>query len=172
MMNESPIGEYLPAAGTGIVDLYVRETAPTTGYTRQRTCFERLSRLQTSGQIAEVTVRVWGDSICTTAPEVSGLSDILETITDIYAFSSGRSASISPFFRVETVDASIPNETFERIVPPSQTLILSDEDGIVGVFPCRVGDRTYSPSDAIGQLERNAELEPHEEQEIKTTPRR
>ena len=171
-MTESAIGDYLPTTGTGVVELYVRETAPTCGHTKQRDCFERLARLEDSGHLDSVTVRIWGDSICTRAPEVNGLSDILETITDIYSFSSGQSVSVAPFFQVETVDASIPNETFERIVPPHRTLVLSDDDGIVGVFPCLQGEEAYSAFEAIEELERTAELNPHEGREISAKPRR
>lgn len=171
-MTESTIEEYLPAPGEGFADLYVRETAPTAGHSRQRDCFERLSRLKTSGHLDAITVRVWGDSICTSAPEMSGLSEILEAITEIYTFSSRHSLSVAPFFRVERVNASIPNETFERIVPPHRTLVFSDEDGIVGVFPCRLGEQTYSPFDAIEQLETTAEIESQEPEEVDVTPHR
>lgn len=171
-MTETAIDEYLPETGTGKAIVYLRTTAPTMGHTTQQDCLERLSKLETSGRLESVTVRVWGDSICTSAPELAGLDDILETITDLYAFSSERGATIAPFFTVERIDASIPNEGFERIVPPHRTLVFTEGNDIVGVFPCRLGQQTYTPFDAIRQLEATAELDQVDAREMTTTPHR
>jgi hypothetical protein len=171
-MSETAIDEYLPKTGTARAVIYLRTTAPTTGHSTQRDCLERLSKLEASGRLDSATVRVWGDSICTSAPELAGLDDILETITDLYAFSSERKVVLAPFFKVERIEATIPNEVFERIVPPHRTLVFTEGDDIVGVFPCRLGGQTYTPFDAIGHLEATADLDHVDAREITATPHR
>jgi hypothetical protein len=167
-MTDPSIEEYLPESGTGTAVMYLRTTAPTTGYTTQRDCLEQLSRLEASGQLSGTTVQVWGDSICTAAPEVTGLDDILETITDLYKFSGQHEATIAPFFNVERVTATIPGETFERIVPPCRTLVFTDGDRICGVFPCRINEQTLTPIDAINYLEGTANIDKVDTPEITT----
>lgn len=152
--------------------MYLRTTAPTTGHTTQRDCLERLSKLEASGYLDSAAVEVWGDSICTAAPAVAGLDEILETVTALYDFGSKREASITPFFRVQRIDATIPGEGFERIIPPYRTLVFSDEKGIRGVFPCRLNEETFTPFDAISYLERNADIDQVDAPEITTTPHR
>lgn len=169
-MTDSIIAEYLPEDGTETAVMYLRTTAPTTGHTTQRDCLERLSKLEASGCLGSATVQVWGDSICTAAPAVAGLDEILETITALYDFSSKRDANITPFFRVQRIDATIPGEAFERIIPPNRTLVFSDEEGIRGVFPCRLDEQTFTPFDAIDYLERNADIDQADTPEIATTP--
>ena len=172
MMSESAIDEYLPETGPGKAVMYLRTTAPTSGHTTQRDCLERLSRLEASGQLDSATVQVWGNSICTSAPALAGLDDILERVTELYAFSAEHGATMSPFFRVERIEATIAGEKFERIVPPHRTLVFENDDGVLGVFPCRVEGRTYTPFDAIGRLETTAELETVDAHEITATPHR
>jgi hypothetical protein len=147
------IAEYLPAQDSdGRLELFVRSLAPPTDNDRQTECFERLRRLE-DGDHVTVAVTVWGDGICTHAPEIAGIGDVLETITDIYSFSAESRASIASFFQVKRVDASLTGECFERIVPPQRTLLAYEGDSLVGVFPCALKDRTYTPYDAIERVE-------------------
>lgn len=171
-MTDPGIEEYLPESGTETAVMYLRTTAPTAGYTTQQDCLEQLSRLEASGQLSGATVQVWGDSICTAAPKVAGLDDILETLSDLYEFSARHEATIAPFFSVERVNATIPDETFERIVPPYRTLVFTDDDGICGVFPCRLNEQTFTPSNAISYLEGTADMDQVDTPEITTTPHR
>lgn len=147
------IAEYLPTQDSdGRLELFVRSLAPPTDNDKQTECFDRLRRLEDRDRVA-VDVTVWGDGICTHAPEIAGISDVLETITDIYSFSADSRVSIAPFFQVQRVDASLTGECFERIVPPQRTLLAYEGDSLVGVFPCALGDRTYTPCDAIERVE-------------------
>jgi len=152
------IDSYLPADGaTGRVELFVRSLAPTTDTTKQTDCFDRLRRLAETNALDAVAVHVWGDGICTHAPEIDGISETLATVTDIYSFSADARASITPFFRVQRVDSSMSGESFERIVPPHRTLLAYEDDALVGVFPCRLDDETHTPCDAIARLASTAE---------------
>ena len=156
---DASIEDYLPAtASTGRLEFFVRSLAPATGNTKQTDCFDRLRRLAETDQLSDVAVRVWGDGICTHAPEMAGISEMLEAVTDIYSFSADAEAAITPFFKVRRVDSSVTGESFERITPPERTLLAYEGDSLVGVFPCLLGEETYTPVDAIERLEADTEV--------------
>lgn len=152
------IDPYLPTKGAnGRVVLLVRSLAPTTNTSAQTHCFDRLRRLGDEPSL-DISVDVWGDSICTHAPEIEGIDEVLEIITDIYSFSAENDASITPFFDVQRIDSSLSGEKFERIIPPNRTLLCYEEDTLKGVFPCRIDGVNYTPYDAIGRLETTADV--------------
>jgi len=156
--SDESIDSYLPTDGAnGRIVFIVRSLAPTTSNTTQTKCFDRLRRLA-SGASLDVSVDVWGDGICTHAPDIDGISEKLETITDIYSFSADGDASITPFFDVQRIDSTLSGETFERIIPPHRTLLTYEDDTLKGVFPCRIDEQTYTPSDAINRLESTADV--------------
>jgi hypothetical protein len=100
---------------------------------------------------------------------MNGIDETLSTITDIYSFSAKVDASVTSFFRVQRVDASLSGECFERIVPPHRTLLLYEENTLTGVFPCRLDGETYTPMDAIEQLETDAALPQSQQAETSTS---
>jgi len=157
--HAAAIDRYLPTDGDdGRLVFFVRSLAPTTDNTTQTDCFDRLRRLA-DAESFDVAVRVWGDGICTHAPEMEGISEMLETITEIYSFSAESDSNITPFFDVQRVDSSLSGESFERVIPPHRTLLAYEGGTLSGVFPCRVEGQTYTPCDALAALEANHEIE-------------
>jgi hypothetical protein len=151
--TELSVDLYLPSGSDSRIEVCLRSLAPTAGNKRQMDWLDRLRRLEAVGALDTVTAHVWGDSISTQTPEISGLDDVLGRITDIYSFSAENEPSITPFFRVTRIDASLSGESFERIVPPQCTFMCYESDTLVGVFPCQIDERTYGPADVIERLE-------------------
>lgn len=151
--TESPIDTYIPTGAGGRIELYLRSLAPAPGNSIQNDSLDALRQLEESDRLDSVRARVWGDSICTKTPEISGLTDMLETITRIYSFSAENDPTVTPFFSIRRVDSSLADESFERIVPPQRTLLTYQDGSLIGVFPCLIDNRNHTPVDAIERLE-------------------
>jgi hypothetical protein len=157
--SEAPIDAFLPTGPDSRIEVYLRSLAPTAGNDRQMDCLSRLHRLAGTGEIGSVSAHVWGDSICTHTPEISGLDHLLSRVGDIYSFAADNDPSVTPFFRVTRVDAAIPGESFERIVPPRCAVLCYEADTLVGVFPCLIEGESYTPMDVIERLETRVDIE-------------
>lgn len=161
LMHESAadIDEYLPTGPDSRIEVYLRSMAPTVGNDRQMDCLRRFHRLAAAGDIESVSAHVWGDSISTHTPEITGLDNLLSTVGDIYSFSAENEPSVTPFFRVTRIDASIPGESFERIVPPQCAMLCYEGETLVGVFPCFIEGNSVTPMDALERLEAKVGVE-------------
>lgn len=157
--NQRTLGQYLPDPGVeSRIELFVQTLAPVENYDSQGELVSALTDLRDEGSIGELCLTVWGNRICTNG-ELSTIDSgkhIVEAIADFYSFAAERDASISPFFRTNTVDASMSGQSFKSIVPPSQCLALYQRDELVGVFPCVIDEETYSVRDAVEQLQARA----------------
>lgn len=154
----------LPPADTDLrAEVFVRSLAPVSRKQTQDELMDRLETLTAAGQLTDVDLQVWGDSICTESPlsEVGCGERIVDAIGEFYALSAESPISIDPFFRISSVSAELTGESFRRIIPPHQCLALYDESELVAVFPSLIDGVAYTPRDALAFLgERREEAPP------------
>lgn len=157
--QDPTISQYLPAEDAQCrVEVFLQNLAPAESKQSQETIVDRLVNLRDAGHLREISLTVWGQRICTDSvlSTLDGGREIVNRIGDFYAFSGDSRVNISPFFQINKVESSITGESFQSIVPPSRCIAIYEGNRITGVFPCVIGDRTYSIDDALDVLEHTA----------------
>ncbi|MBV0923095.1 hypothetical protein KTS45_02685 [Halomicroarcula limicola] len=146
----------LPSGETDLrVEVFVHSLAPVGCKEKQDTLVERLRALVADGELADIDLHVWGDSVATGGPlaEVGAGERISAAIGEFYELAAKTDVSISPFFRISKVTSSVTDESFRRIVPPHCCIALYAEDELVGVFPSLIDGVACTPDDAVAYLE-------------------
>jgi hypothetical protein len=153
----SHAGETEPTAAT--VSMVLRTRTPVCG--SRTTVIDRLGRLRATESIDDFEVRTWPDEVVLS----DGTSDdpVVETFERFERWAAAHGLSVRPAFDVRTVSSLIGRER-ELLTLPMMSLAVSADGDLVGVFPCRDGERTWTISDCLDAYEGDgdalAELDP------------
>lgn len=149
------IDALLPQTETPLrAEVFVHSLAPVGSKQKQERLLADLERLVEHGRLRDLELTVWGDSICTegTLSSVGAGERIVSAIGDFFALASATDLSISPFFRISTVQTDVANESFRRIVPSSCCVAVYAAEDLVGVFPSLIDGVAYTPTDLVEYL--------------------
>jgi DNA-binding HxlR family transcriptional regulator len=162
---ETVIAE-LDESTTGRFELLIRTLSPPAGPHRsQEQLLQRLEALEERELVDSTAVRIWGPQIPTqgAAAETRVGRTALETIERLQQWQQESGHSIIRFFEKRTVDATMCDEYYSVIVPPSQCLLAYVEGELRSVIPCQVGSEMVSVSDFLDMIDREASDRPDEE---------
>ena len=134
--------------------VFVHSLAPVSSKESQDRLVDDLETLDERGELTDVDLLVWGDSICVGSPlaSVGAGQRILDAIGAFYDLAADSDISIAPFFRVSNVATEYSEESFRRIVPPCRAVALYDAEELVAVFPCLVDGTAHTPDDLLAYL--------------------
>lgn len=125
----------------------------------------RLGRLRATGAIEAFEVRTWPDEIELSTE--TGSDPVVETFERFEAWAADRGLSVRPGFDVRTVSPLVGRER-ELLTLPMMCLAVrvdgetgaentdaagNGADDLVGVFPCRDGERTWTIGDYLDAYE-------------------
>ncbi len=79
---------------------------------------------------------------------------VADRIRSFQCWCSDRRASLEPFFTWSDVEASIPGDAYERVVPPHRCLAVYAGDRLQAVYPRTVEGTTRSVEEGLRALER------------------
>lgn len=138
------------------VELYLRSLAPCGARNEQDAIVQRLLDLERRDVVDDVDLTVWGDAVCLdgTSAGVGAGRRITERIRAFHSWCEDRRASLDPFFTWSTVESSIADDTFRRVVPPHRLLAIYVDDQLEEVYPRRAEGETQSLTDGLQSLER------------------
>lgn len=145
--------------------MYVRSLAPVGCRDRQDAVVDQLRDLRRRGRIDDVDLTVWGDSVCLEGPNarVGAGRQIVDRIITFRRWCEDADVSIDPFFEDATVDSSVTDECFRRIVPPMMCLAIYAGEELAAIYPCVEDGETLSVEEGLTALER-----PEAESELRT----
>jgi hypothetical protein len=110
----------------------------------------RLGRLRATGVIDEFEVRTWPDEVVLSTEADAG--EAVETFEQFEAWAADRGLSVRPAFDVKTVSSLVGRER-ELLTLPMMSLAVSVDGDLVGVFPCRDDERTWTIGDCLDAYE-------------------
>lgn len=137
------------------VELYLRSLAPCGGRNEQDAIIRRLLDLERRDVLNDVDLTVWGNAVCldATSARVGDGVRIAERIQAFHDWCEDRRASLEPFFTWSTVESSIADDSFHRVVPPHRLLAIYVGDQLEEVYPRNVEGKTYSLTEGLRSLE-------------------
>jgi len=142
------------------VDVFVRSLCPPVGaHSQQEQILEQLQRYERENVLDDVSFQVWGEAICPSsclAQSAVG-SEMLEKIEAIRDWTSTHGTD--PVFEVRTVDSSITDESYTKLVPPRVCLLVSSEANPELVFPHAVDGENACISAFLDALGRHSAVE-------------
>lgn len=109
-----------------------------------------LERLERSGAIDALDVRVWPDKLAIDGPASS--SEAREAFERFRAWARQWGVSICPPFEVRKRASEITGETTETLVTPVLFVAVYAEGALVAVYPHSTDERTYRVADGIAEL--------------------
>lgn len=120
------------------------------------TAIDRLGRLRGEGVIADFEIETWPNKVVLDEENqrIADLVDRLESWAD------EQGMSLRPPFETRTVSPLV-GRSREVLTLPVMLLQVHDGDGLVGVYPCSDGDRTWTVTEYLDAVDNGAEL-PHE----------
>lgn len=125
----------------------------------QERLLSRLDELESDSRLDDVSVTVTGDRLCLceTCTDTDAGSELVDRVRELAEWGDGRGASARQFFDRRTIDSGVTNETARALVPPRVSVALYCDDRLSGVFPCRMGGRSYAVDDFVEALEQFAD---------------
>jgi hypothetical protein len=132
------------------VDLYVRADAPAAQ--RRRKIVERLERAERRGGIVDFAVHCWPRAISLDRTVDVDEGGVEETVRTFETWAQRHGRRISPCFDVRRTRSTILEESDERLVLPVLCVAAYDEDGLVGMAPCRDGDSALTVEDVLDAI--------------------
>lgn len=141
------------ASPTRRIDLYVRAFAPTRD--EHAGIVARLDSLRAADLIGEYDVRTWPQKI--RLSERSICLGVVELYEQFSEWAETHEASIHPPFDRYETGFGLLDETDEALVLPVICLTVWEDEDLVGVYPCTVGERRYAIADCLDALERDGE---------------
>ncbi|WP_380678424.1 HTH domain-containing protein [Salinigranum sp. GCM10025319] len=130
------------------VTMVLRVRAPVCG--SRTTVIDRLGRLRATGAIEEFDIRTWPDEVALS--EATDGDPVVETFERFERWAAAHDLSVRPAFDVRTVSSLIGRER-EVLTLPMMCLAVREGDDLVGVFPCRDGERTWTIDDCLNAYE-------------------
>lgn len=137
------------------MELLVGSLAPPCSMAEQEALIERLDRLERSGTVAEVTVRVWGRRVCPEGPTARTDAGrfALDRLAAFGAWAEESGQSLEPFFRREQHRSALTGESYPAVLLPTVTLAEFRGDELVHVTPHVVDGRAVSVAERLDALE-------------------
>lgn len=138
------------------VTVWIREDAPTVY--GQSDLVSRLHRLQATGLLSDVSIRIWGkrltldpnDIVSETGKEIRLLISAFEHWAD------QNGLSLESAFRRHSHSPLVSKTQQDIITLPVICLAVYDRGRLIGVFPCSNTDHTSTVEDCVAQLEEMA----------------
>jgi hypothetical protein len=130
------------------VTMVLRTRAPVCG--SRTTVIDRLGRLRATGAIEEFEIRTWPDEVALS--EATDEDPVVETFERFERWAAAHDLSVRPAFDVRTVSSLVGRER-EVLTLPMMSLALVADGDLVGVFPCRDGERTWTITDCLNAYE-------------------
>lgn len=118
---------------------------------------DRLGRLRGEGVIGDFSIETWPNKIVLD-DEDRRLADLVDRLE---SWADEQDLSLRPPFETRTVSPLV-GQSREVLTLPAMMLLVRDGDGLVGVYPCSDGDRTWTVTDCLDAVEAAGGL-PHGE---------
>jgi len=128
------------------VDLWVRR--PVCG--PRTTVIDRLSSLRAADKLADFSVTTWPEEIALTGSNRQ--EELLETIAGLEDWAAERGLSLRPPFETRTASLLV-GDSEDVLTTPMLLAVARDETGIVGIYPCTDGTKTWTVSEFLDGLE-------------------
>lgn len=136
------------------LELYVRSLAPTGCRSGQEGIVERLAQLESSGQIEEYTVDIWGRQLSLDgSPRTEPEARIRERIELFQSWARTHDRSLDRFFPVDTVRSELTGEEYTCVRVPVMTLAEYEAERLRFVTPSTDGETTHTVADHIEAIE-------------------
>lgn len=134
------------------MELLLRSLAPTGLREYQESILREATELNVRGAIASHSVTVVGNRICPDGnPKTDAERAILRKVEWIRNWAAQQEVSLEPGFVERTVD-SLVEGPYTVVIPPVISLVISDEEGLWGVFPCEIRGSTVSIPECLAEF--------------------
>lgn len=146
------------------IEIYVRSISEPSAHGYQSELLDLLRRLDQQGTIDGYDVTLMGEKICNceTCKELEPVDRRLERIREWRRWAAENGVTL--LFNERTVRSSVTGDTYQFIVPPTATLVLSHDGAIESVLPNRSDGETETPGEFLcGLLQDDIEYHPTEQ---------
>lgn len=142
------------------VELYVRSLSSRTCRTER--IIEQLRQLEASGELADLSVTIWGDGIdlSSMAVETRRGQAILDAVEELRAWAEGQDRSVEPFFQHQETQSTITGKTHATLQLPSMMLAEYVGDQLIRVTPHEADGTVWTVSDRVETLATDIEETP------------
>jgi hypothetical protein len=136
------------------IECYVRESPAAVTERVQSVC-ERLQTFREDDVIAEYQCKPWPPDRGSAGGATDGTdSSRHEMVSTLETWAERRDCTLEPAFRRESVTPiHAPESTYDRIRVPLITLLVYEQEELVGVAPCSDGDHVHTVDDCLTALE-------------------
>lgn len=139
------------------VELYIRAPTIETG-NRQQDVYDRLRSLNEAGDIAELSVEVWGMQVRIEDDANPAMDDThTRRVRDQYEtfreWARGHGCELEPAFSICTTGSLITDHREQVVRLPMICLAVYDDTELIAVAPCSTDDGSYTVEDCLTRLE-------------------
>jgi hypothetical protein len=133
------------------IELCVRSLASRTGKGIQEQAIDRLQRLETTGELDALSVRIWGEEVAlsTTATETERGRAILQRVGAFREWAAHNDVSLAPFFEPREKTSRITGEEYATLRLPVLVMAEYVDGDIVHVAPHRRDSGVYTVEDRL-----------------------
>lgn len=152
--GRSETGQDERSEGGRHVDLWIRRDLPNRVRDVPEETHEQLQRLQETGRIDSLSLRVWRDSdIFSDEAGTAHAETCRDTIAEFAAWASDHGCTLSPGFQTRETNPMVTETVTETLLPPILCLAVYSDDALEAVFPYSDGERVYTVADGLERLE-------------------
>jgi hypothetical protein len=129
-------------------------------WTRRPVCgprtetIDRLTGFRAEGALADVSVETWPEAV--SLSDRDGDSDLLARINRFEELAAERGLTLRPPFERRSVSLLV-GERRSVLRTPMLFAAVSDDDGLVAVYPCTREERTWTVGELLDALDPDAE---------------
>lgn len=136
-------------------ELYVRSLAPDGIHAHQESVVERLEHLESRGDVASFSLRVWGSRVVrsSSAAGVGEGRDVRRRLETFETWADRNGMSLEGPFREETVRSTITGEEYTAVTLPAMTLAEYADGELRFVAPCCSDGVVHTVDDRLGALD-------------------
>jgi hypothetical protein len=138
-----------PPERTGVhVELYARETLPSSVRGRRNHVRTRLASLSSDGAIASFDVTTWPKRI----PREGANPAARDCYVSFEAWAADRDVRLTPFFDTRTCYSKATGDCGDWVIFPALCLTVSENDSLRAVYPHMDGDTDRSVQSGLDAL--------------------
>lgn len=120
----------------------------------QGQAIDRLRRLEATGAIDGLSIRIWGEEVAlsTTAVETDRGRDILQRVGAFREWAAHNDVSLSPFFESREKTSRITGEEYATLRLPTLVMVEYADGDVVHVAPHEGDSGVYTVEDRLASL--------------------
>jgi len=139
--------------GTHRAEVFIRSHAPTLGgHDYRKRVFQALDSAVADQSLDRYDVTIIGDGfcLCESCVERPPGRQFVEKFSALWEWNE---ETVEPVgFEERMIESSVASEHHRILSPPELCLIVSVDDAVEGVFPCRIGDTHFGVEEFLGAL--------------------